>query len=619
MRHSASFSILFLAGTLAACDQASWSPAGRQGTFVPQPPIDFEQPQESPSVQGVTPSLASPAMTVRIAGHGFGSDGSAVTVSFGGVETSPIEVSDELILVRPVAGGMVAADGHTEVRVVVGDETSNAALLRIGQAGDFDRIDTTPQETVGGVLALAGGGSLFTDPVGGRVYRISADGVVRAIAASMTLGTPGRMTVTPDGTVLVFDAGASTVWAYSAAEGSLSAWDVATPGWSDGAWLGDHLFALVPGATSLERVDAAGATIGFLPLSACAGASAIGALDGTLYVAAGAAVCSVDPQTGAESSLPLSGTTVYDVSSLATSGGALLATGLFAPGPSVASIEPSGAVTVVVTPTGFPRAVAASPAGLLVGLADGGVIASDAAGTRLVAARVRDLSHFRQADGRYLATGGYETPFLVELWPDGSYRVRATGATPSMWTHVEVEGDGFVIAAYDAGAVLRAAADGTMTTVLEHWSIGPVASFARHGDSFLLTSYGPDIARYSAAGELQDAHYIHAADTNMFGLVAVGSTVFAAAGDRLLEADAQEGGAAFSRIAPGVTGLLGVAVSPAGRIYVADGNGSGDILRVDADDFAVIGHSGAPISLAIAEDGAILVADLSDTPYRMLP
>jgi len=352
-----------------------------------------------------------------------------------------------------------------------------------------------------------------------------------------------------------------------------------------------------------------------LSLGACDGATSITALDGTLYVAAGARLCSVDGMTGFESAITLSGETTWLIESIQAADGALLATGFFTPGPAVARIETDGSVALVATPPGYPKATALSPLGVVVGFVDGNVMS----GNRLIATRVRDLGDFREADGRYLVTGGSAVPFLAELWSDGAYRVLVTGEVPSMWTHVEPDGDGFLIAVYDWGQVLRATADGTLSVVIDHASFGPVPSFVRMATGeFLLTSYGPFIARYTAEGTLLESAYVHAAGAAAFGLVLVDNTVYAAAGDRLLEANALEGGTATSRTSS-VNGLLGIAANGAGQIYVADGNDTGDVFRVEGTQLVKVGHAGVAMSLAIATDGAILVADLTDLPYRMLP
>lgn len=571
----------------------------------------------APAVNGVSPSFASPAMTVRIAGSGFGASLSGVTVSFGGVAAEPLSVSENEILVHPVAGGVIAADGSTEVVVSIGGLSSNATTIRLGVSGDVERIETAAPETVGEIVALADGSLVVTDPIGGRLYRISADGVVRAVADPFArLQSPGAAVTSPDGAVLVFDVAAAAIWHYEPQTGELTAWAEQTPGWTDGAWLGNRMYAVTGNASSIDRLETSGVMSATMSLTACNGATSITTHSGYLYVAAGSRLCTVEGTTGYESEITLSGETTWALESIHVADDALLATGLFTQGPALARIELDGATTIVATPAGYPKAVAQSPMGaVVVGFADGNVMT----GNRLLATRVRDLGDFREADGRYLVTGGSAVPFLAEMWNDGAYRVLATGDAPAMWTHVEPDGDGFVLAAYDRGQVVRVAADGTLSVIIEHAAFGPVASFARSTDGgFLLTSYGPDIARYTSNGTLVESAYVHSEGAASFGLVVVDQTVYAAAGDRLLEADIVEGGAAVSRTSS-VNGLLGIAADAQGRIYVSDGNDTGDVFRLEGSELVKVGHAGVAMSLSFGADGAILVADLADLPYRMLP
>lgn len=607
--------LLLAAVVVAGCEGERTSPSkdGESWT-APLPPV--RTLPTAPVVDGISPALASPAMTVRISGSGFGSEVSAVSVSFGGVPAVPVSVSDDEIRVHPVAGGTIAEDGSVDVIVSVGGMPSNAMVMRLGAKGDVEVIETAPPETVGAVLALADGSTVVTDPIGGRLHHIAADGVVRAVADPQgLLQTPGAAVLAPDGAVLVFDPAALAIWRYEPAGGQLSAWREQTPGWTDGAWLGTRLYALAGSATTVDRIEESGTVSATLSLTECSGATSIAALDGLLYVTVDSSLCRIDPATGSQAEIALSGETAWLIDSLEAGDGALLATGIFTPGPAVARIETDGTVSITATPAGYVEAAAHSTAGLVVGLSDGNVMREN----RLLATRVRDLGDFREADGRYLVTGGSAVPFLAELWADGSYRVLATGEIPAMWTHVEPDGDGFLIAVYDWGQVMRVAADGSLSVVIDHSAIGPVPSFVRTAEGeFLLTSYGPDIARYAADGTLLDAAYVHSEGAYAFGLVLVDQTVYAAAGDRLLEADALEGGAAISRTSP-MNGLLGIAADGEGRIYVSDGNDTGDIFRLEGDALVKVGHAGTATALSVSADGEILIANLSDLPTRMLP
>ena len=622
MRFDRFTSVLFVS-VLAGCGASGVVPSEDQ-PFDPALPVDHAPVPAGPAVPEIStvwPSLASPAMTLRVSGAGFGADPAAVTVTFGGVPAVPVSVSDAEILVHPVAGGTVDAEGATEVRVSVNGVESNAASMHIGTRGDIDRIETAPPQSVGDVVSLADGSIVVTDPIGARVYRVDTQGVVRPVAPPAGgFGEPARVAAVPDGSVLVFDAVESTIWKLGS-DDAVSPWRAATPGWTNGVWMDGELFVLGQDATTIERLDASGVVTGFLPLSSCAGANTIATLDGVIYVGAGWVMCSVDPATGAETEIAFSGEMVWDLASLRGANGSLLAAGTFASGPGVATIDASGAVALAVPdPRGYPTAAAATATGeTLVGLSDGNLARVGASGFRLVAAPVHELGDFRRAGDRYLATAGLDIPFLAEVWTDGAYRILATGDSPAMWTRVATDGDDFLVAAYDAGLVLRVSADGSVSTAVDHTALGPVASFVQLQDGFLVSSYGPDIARYDAAGALVDAQYVHADGATTFGLALTGSTVFAAAGDRLLEADVLEGGAASSRLIEGTTGLLAVTTDAHGAIYVADGNDTGRILQVTAGGTSPVGSAGAPISLAVDADGAILVSDLYDVPYRMLP
>lgn len=606
-------SLLLLALAIAGCEgQSASSTRVSDPWSAPLPPS--RSFPSGPQVDAVSPALASPAMIVRITGSGF--DAGDVVVSFGGAASMPVSVSATEIVVHPAAGGALLADGSTAVVVSVGGFPSNAATMRIGASGDVTHIDTVPPESVGDVLSMADGSVLVTDPTAGHLHLISADGIVRAIPdPAALLQTPGNAALLPDGSALIFDETALAIWRYEPVSGTLSAWRTGTPGWTDGAWLGNRLFAITLGANTVDRIEANGTLAASVTLTSCTNPTTIAAVGGELFIASGSDLCTVSGTTGFQSQVALSGETVWLFESIRSADGALFSTGIFTNGPAVARIEIDGTVAIVATPAGYPKAATVSPLGIVVGLIGGNVIVED----RLIATRVRDLGAFRAAGAHYLVTGGYEVPFLAELWADGAYRVLATGTTPALWMHVEPDADGFLIAAYDQGLVIRVSADGSLSTVVDHSAIGPVASFVRTNDGeLLISSYGPDIARYDANGTLLDPSYVHSAGAAAFGLVLVDDAVYAASGDRVLEGNASEGGTAISR-SWDVSGLLGITADANGKIYVADGNGTGDVFRFEGVGLVKVGHAGAAISLDIDTDGAILVADLTDMPYRMLP
>lgn len=602
---------------LAGCSGPESSPAGTAAPRIPVPETKpFPDAPAAPQIDAVAPSFASPAMTVRISGSGFGTDAASVSVFFGGVEATPVSVTDGEITVHPVAGGD-ASDGWTDVTVAVDGTTSNAGSIRIGQAGDVERFETAPQESSSDVFARADGTVLLSDAVGGYLHRVDATGVVSAIAdPDAQLVAPGRIVESAEGEILVFDEQAAAIW--RVAEDGISPWMQGTPGWSDGATVGSSLYAITYGASAIE---VAGEDVS-IPLSTCAGATSIAAASGVLYVTEGTTVCAVDPATGAETALSLHGEPIAWISALrAGSGDELLAVGIFSSGPGVARMTLAGNVTMAVAdPRGFPTTAAVAGGELIVGLSDGNVVTTAAAGMGLLAAPVRSIGDLRQDGDRYLVTGGLDLPFLAELWADGSYRILVTGTQPAMWTRAERHGDEYLIAAYDLGLVLRATAGGEVDVAIDHSALGPVASFVSTENGILVSSYGPDIALYTTDGTLVDAQYVHAEGAYAFGLDVVGSRIVAASGDRVVEADLWEGGNATTRGIPGLSGILGVAGDANGRLYVSDGNGTGGILRMDGASIELVGTaSGSAIGLAFADDGAILVADVTDVPYRMLP
>ena len=599
--------LALLAGCESTARQAQTQPAG-----APEPVF-----QALPRIESISPSVASPAMIVTIRGTGFGP---GVVVSFGGAETVPVSITEQEIRVQPVATGTMAGDGTLEVLVRSAIGPSNTGSLRIGTQGEIVRIETDPPYTIGDVLALQDGSVLFTDPIGGRIGRIAPDGVVRTIAGEQNgLVSPSQMSEA-NGEVRIFDAGAATVWSWNAGTGSVSAWREGTPGWTAGGFGDGSFWALAANGASIEKLGSTGATIGILPLEACSGATSMTVRDADAFVAGGDRLCRVSLATGAETQLTLSGETVYEIASLTATDSGVTATGVFTQGIGVASIGDDGEVTLHAADLrAYPAAAQITEGGIVIGLNTGHVGRSQNGGFALLAGPVRGTGDFRQAGSRYIATAGYEIPFAAEIHDDGSYRVLATGSVSSTWTHIEAEGDGYLVAAYEEGAILRIAADGAITTAVEQSAVGPAASFARLGEKFLVSSGGPDISLYDADGTLLDAHYIHTADSAPFGMVLANEMLFSAAGDRVLQADVREAGSATSRLASGRQGLLGIAADAEGRIYVLDGNDTGLVLRMDATEFVTIGTAGPALSMSVANDGALLVADFDDVPFRMLP
>lgn len=619
----------------AACAEPSDSPAheGTPPRIVPEVMTIPHAPAVVPVLDEVTPALASPAMRVTIAGAGF--DPASTRVFFGGVEGVIEEVTATRVVVRPGAGGTVGEDGATEVVVETASGRSNALPMRIGQSGDVDVIDTRPHEAVGDVLALPDGRRIFSDPGASRLHTIEPDGFVRAFEAPGLLVGPRGLALTPTGTVLVFQDGAAAVLEYDPGTGGLQVWKTPASAWIAGAYVGETLFALRHGGDVIDRIGPDGTVVPHASLAGnCPDAVDVTAADGAVWVGTWyGTVCRVDAGSGVAAELSLQGETPWAIRAMTAADGGLLAAGtLSGIGEIVFSISPDGTVAQASAPFDDANvAVEAVPGGWMVGNLGGAVLESTADGLRLRAAPVVGIADLREIDGRRYASGGTTgvPAFLAEVGVDGRYRVIGNGELAGTWLSITAEGANFLVASYEEGRILRIDGEtGAVSVLVDHSAIGPVSAFVRDTQGRTLVASwqaSNSIALYAADGTLANAGFVTGVEDTPFAMATLGDTLYLTTGTDVLTASLSQGGAASS-VRPGsegpqVYGLLGIAVdSQNGRVYVTDGFDTGAIFRLDAQGgLETVGYGTAAIGVAVAEDGAILVADLGEMPYRMLP
>ncbi len=627
---SRTLAVSVLALSLAACGGSK----GSKGAAGPDGPVGpGGLPVNPPVLTSITPEFASAAMSVTITGQNFSTTAANDIVFFGGVQVSVDSATATTLVLHPSSG---IIDSEADVSVEVGGQTSNSIRYAVGFAGDYWYLPTEYSYTISDTIKLASGVTLVSG-TGGRVYTVSAAGVVtRVVSDAAAIENIARMVVTPTGSVLAFERNRDVIWKIDTAIGTASVYfyTASGNGWRDASFDGTVLWLLQDNGTSVDQLMPNGTFNSnvFDFSSTCSDLRGIAFIGDVLWAGTGnGSLCNIDTVTTPTvvNTVALS-TANNSFRGLRVEGADLLGAGVFGNANVAATINATtGVVTPVTLPLQNSSMIDASALGggtYLIATDRGETFVTDLASRTLKSTRATQSRSLAEAGGKWYAIVGQESPAIVEVNADGSYRVVTNDkdGTSLEWDNLTIDGANVVFADRFNGLVRSAPiATGVVVTVVDATleNNGTVGSFVKDASgNYYVHGYQDvvgNISRYVNGTATPD--FYTGTGIQGSGMILVGTKIYFATETGVVSATVGTTGAATDVSVNAIFNISAIAADAGGTIYALSSDDS-SVYKLGADGSATfLGQASVGESMTFDSYGRILIGDTDNDFYAMLP